>query len=144
MNAEAKPERSTAELIEEFVNCRRWAVVGVSHNPRKFGHIIFHDLRRAGYEVQAVGREGGELDGTPLYASLAHLPEPPEVVNVVVPPKVTEVVVRECADLGLRRVWMQPGAASPAAVAFCREHGIDVIANGPCSMMQKRRWPVAG
>ena len=63
--------RSPAELIAAFVNHRHWAVVGVSHNPSTFGHIIFKDLRRAGYHVQAVGLSGGTLDGTRIYPSLA-------------------------------------------------------------------------
>jgi len=133
--------RPTDELIEDFINRRRWAIVGVSHNPTKFGHIIFKDLRRAGYDVQAVGRSGGELDGVPIYASLAALPERPEVVDVVVPPEQTEIVVRECAELGLRRVWLQPGAESPQAIAFCRANGIEVVFGGPCAMVHKRRWP---
>lgn len=135
---------STAELIEDFVNRRRWAVVGVSHTPSKFGHIIFKDLRRAGYDVQAVGRAGGTLDGVPIYPALAALPERPDVVNVVVPPAETENIVRQCARLRLGRVWLQPGAESPAAVAFCRANGIDVIAGGPCAMVHKRRWPASG
>lgn len=132
--------RSPAELIAAFVNHRHWAVVGVSHNPSKFGHIIFKDLRRAGYHVQAVGLSGGTLDGTRIYPSLAALPTPPDVVDVVVPPLQTEMIVRQCAELGLRRVWLQPGAESPAAVAFCRANGIEVVAGGPCVMVHKRRW----
>ncbi|HBY97770.1 MAG: CoA-binding protein [Ardenticatenaceae bacterium] len=136
--------RSTTELIEAFVNYRRWAVVGVSHNPSKFGHIILNDLRRAGYDVQAVGRSGGMLDGAPIYPSLAALPERPEVVDVVVPPAQAELIVRQCAELGLQRVWLQPGAESPAVVAFCRANGIEVIAGGPCAMVHKRRWSSLG
>ena len=131
---------NSANLIEEFVNRRVWAVVGVSPNPRKFGNIIFRDLRQAGYDVYGVHHSGESVDGQPIYPSLSDLPVKPEVVDVVVPPSVTEEVVRECHELGLTRVWMQPGAASDAAVAYCHEHGIEVIAGGPCAMVHKRRW----
>ena len=126
--------------IEEFVNLKVWAIVGVSSNPRKYGNIIFRNLRGAGYDVYGVNPHEGELDGSPLYPTLAELPVVPDVVNIVVPPRVTEQIVRECHALGLRRVWMQPGAESPEAVAYCREHGIKVVSGGPCAMVSKRRW----
>ncbi len=127
-------------LINEFVNLRRWAVVGVSQDRHKFGNIIFRDMRRAGYEVYGVHPSGESVDGQTIYRSLAELPARPDVVDLVVPPNVTEQVVRECHELGLTRVWMQPGAASREAVAFCNEHGIQLIAGGPCAMVHKRKW----
>jgi uncharacterized protein len=131
---------SVNALIEEFVNERVWAVVGVSPSPRKFGNIIFRDLRRAGYDVYGVHPDGESVDGETIYRSLSELPVRPAVVDLVVPPAVSEQVVRECHELGIERVWMQPGAASASAIAFCHEHGIKVIAGGPCAMVQKRYW----
>lgn len=37
--------------------------------------------------------------------------------------------VKECAQKGIKRVWIQPGAESPAAIQFCRDNGIKVIYN---------------
>jgi len=73
---------------------------------------------------------------------LESLPERPEVVDLVVPPAVTEQIVQECERLGLSRVWMQPGAESRAAICYCSEHGIGVV-HGACAMVEKQRWPVA-
>jgi hypothetical protein len=51
---------------------------------------------------------------------------------------VTEQVVRDCAEARIESVWMHAGvgrgAASQAAVAFCRDHGIRVVA-GECPYM---------
>jgi predicted CoA-binding protein len=41
------------------------------------------------------------------------------VVDVVVPPKVTEHTVETCQKLGITRVWMQPGSESEKAIKFC-------------------------
>ena len=126
-------------LIRAFTGERVWAVVGASTNPGKFGNKVFRTLRAAGYIVYGVNPRGGEIDGEALYLSLADLPVKPAVVDLVVPPKVTEGVVRECAELGLSRVWMQPGAESEEAIAFCRARGIDVV-YGACAMVRKRTW----
>lgn len=126
-------------LIEECVNQRVWAVVGASPAASKYGHKIFRTLRAAGYVVYGVNPKNGEIDGQKLYRTLADLPEKPGVVDIVVPPKITEKVVRECAELGLKRVWMQPGAESEEAIQFCRDHEIKVV-HDVCAMIQKREW----
>ena len=132
-------ETELEALIREFTGLRVWAVVGASTNPAKYGYRIFRDLRAAGYRVYGVNPGGGEIDGEALYPSLAALPERPQVVDIVVPPQVTEQVVQECAALGLTRVWMQPGSESEAAIRYCQEHGIRVV-HDACAMVRKRVW----
>ncbi len=127
------------ERIEDFAGRRRWAVVGASRDPEKYGHRVFASLLRAGYEVYGVNPNAVEVLGQPIYPSLAALPEKPEVVNIVVPPAITEEIVRECAELGLQRVWIQPGAESAAAVQYCLDHGIEVVWD-VCVMGYRRRW----
>ena len=127
------------ELIQEFINERVWAVVGASTNSDKYGHKIFRDLRAAGYIVYGVNPRGGEIEDQKLYLALSDLPQKPAVVDVVVPPAVTEEIVRQCAEMGLERVWMQPGSESEAAIRLCHEHGIRVVYNA-CAMMRKRQW----
>jgi predicted CoA-binding protein len=51
---------------------------------------------------------------------------------------VTDEIVRQCAELGIRRVWMHrsfgEGSVSQTAVDFCRKNQIAVIPGG-CPMM---------
>ena len=126
-------------LVRAFVDERVWAVVGVSTNPAKYGNKIFRDLREAGYTVYGVNIRGGQVDGQQLYRSLAKLPVKPSIVDIVLPPEQTAQIVQECVQLGLTRVWMQPGAESEEAVQLCRQHGIDVVF-GTCAMIRKRVW----
>lgn len=128
-----------ADLIADFVGRRTWAVVGVSANPTKFGRRIYQDLRRAGYRVYAVNPHETEILGDRVYPNLAALPERPDVIDLVVPPSVSELIVKEAAAAGIRRVWMQPGAESQRAIDFCRASGIEVVAHA-CAMVEKRIW----
>lgn len=127
------------DLIHDFVDRRVWAVVGVSQDTTKFGYRVFQSLSQAGYQVYPVNPKGGEVEGKLLYRSLADLPQLPEVVDLVVPPSITEQVVRQAAQLGLTRIWMQPGAESEAAIEYCREHGLQVV-HDACAMVHKRQW----
>ena len=48
-------------------------------------------------------------------------------VILVTPPTATAQLVREVADAGIRRVWMQQGAESDEAVRYCEQHGVKVV-----------------
>ncbi len=127
------------DQITEFINKRVWAVVGASHDPAKFGNKIVYDLHNAGYTVYPINPKRGEIDGLKVYPSLADLPEKPDVVDIVVPPAVTEKVIRQVKELGLPRVWMQPGSESEDAIRFCEENGIAAVYHA-CAMLKKRTW----
>ena len=125
--------------VDRLIGLRSWAVVGVSQDARKYGHRVFLALLESGYRVAGVNPRGGVVAGQTVYRSLADLPEKPQVVVTVVPPAVTEHVVPTCADLGIERIWMQPGSESDAAIAAARAHGITVVAHD-CAMVRRKQW----
>lgn len=128
-----------AALIRSFLEKKNiFAVVGASRNPKKFGYQVYRDLRSAGYKVYPVNPNADEILGDKCFAKLEDLPEKPDVVDLVVPPKITENVVRTCKKLKIRKVWMQPGSESEAALNFCRENDIDVV-YGACVMLERAR-----
>lgn len=114
-----------------------FAVVGASRDPHKYGHQIYRDLRTAGYTVYAVNPNADEILGDKCYPSVESLPEIPQVVDLVVPPKVTNQIVKTCKKLGVRKVWMQPGSESETALEFCEENSIEVV-YGVCVMVERR------
>jgi hypothetical protein len=131
--------RDQEDLITDFVNRRVWAIVGASQDQNKYGNRVFRSLRQAGYTVYPVNPNAHEVEGAVAYATLADLPELPDVVNLVVPPAVTEQVVRQAYELGLMRIWMQPGAESDTAISFCETHGMQLVYDD-CAMVRKREW----
>lgn len=117
----------TQTVINEFIAQNTLAVVGVSRDRLKFGNIVYRDLRNKGYRVLAVHPAHDTVEGDPCYPDLASLPTRVDGIVVVVPPSVTEQIVREADALGIKRVWLQPGAESAAAIRYCEEHGLDVV-----------------
>jgi len=126
------------KLIEEFLKKRNvFAVVGASRDHRKYGHQVYRDLRTAGYTVYPVNPNADEILGDKCYPSLESLPERPQVVDLVVPPKVTNQIVKVCKKLGIRKVWMQPGSESETALNFCKENNIEAVYR-VCVMVERR------
>jgi len=123
-------------LIKSFLNKKNvFAVMGASRNPKKYGHQVYRNLRSAGYRVYPVNPNADEVLGDKCYPSLEDLPVKPDVVDMVVPPNVTEEVVKTCKKLGISKVWMQPGSESEEAINFCKENGIEVV-YGVCVMIE--------
>jgi uncharacterized protein len=125
---------TTMEAIRDFLAQEKIAVVGVSGTGKKFGNVAYRDLKAKGYQVFAVNPRLSEAEGDPCWGDLTQIPEKPQAVVIVVPPSETEKVVRNAHQAGISRVWMQQGAESKEAEAFCRDHGLRVIA-GLCVMM---------
>jgi predicted CoA-binding protein len=127
------------QATSEFLAHKRVAVTGVSRN-RKSGHgsnTVYKRLRERGYEVFAVNPNADEVEGDPSYKDLRSIPGGVDAVVIGTRPERAEQTMRDCAELGITRVWMHrgPGAGSvsPAATAYGREHGITVIDGGcPC------------
>ena len=115
------------DLIKEFMAQKRFAIVGATNNTKKYGYQIFKNLKSRGYEVYPVNPKLEELGGVKCYASLSDIPVKVDVVDFVVPPEVTEVILKECKRLGLDRIWLQPGSESEAAIAYCLENNLRVV-----------------
>ena len=114
------------ELVEEFIAQKRFAVVGATDNHDKYGYQIFENLRRRGYEVFPVNPRLNELEGNKCYPSIGDIPVKVAVVDFVVPPKVTEEILKECKNLGLNRIWLQPGSESETAIEYCHDNDMKV------------------
>ena len=120
--------------VQDFLAQRTLAVVGASRDGKKFGNKVYKDLIRKGYQTYPVNPNAEEIEGQPCYPNLSALPEAVDGVVFVVPPAETEKVVREAAEVGIARVWMQQGSESEEAVRLCEENGISVV-SGECILM---------
>jgi predicted CoA-binding protein len=115
------------------------AVVGVSLDQAKYGNKVFRDMVKAGWHVDGVRLGGGETAGRKLYSTLADLSEVPDIVVTVVPPAVTEKIVDQCIEKGVKHVWMQPGSESETAIQKAKDAGIEVSYN-QCIMIKSGIW----
>jgi predicted CoA-binding protein len=127
--------------VHDFLAQKRIAVAGVSrtnsHHPA--ANLIYHRLKKTGHDVFAVNPHMQTFEGDRCYPNLHSIPGGVDGVVIVTRPESAEGIVHDCSDAGVRRVWMHQSLAkgssvSPAAVDYCRQHDISVIA-GACPMM---------
>jgi predicted CoA-binding protein len=127
------------QAARSFLAHRRLALVGVSRDSRDFSRVVFAELTRRGYDVVPVNPIGGEgRGGMPFVRRVQDIDPPLEAAVLMTPPAVTAEVVKDCVEAGIHHVWMHQGmgrgAASPAALALCRAHGLSVV-SGVCPLM---------
>lgn len=127
--------------VADFLAQKRIAVAGVSRNKNHHpvGNLIFQRLKKSGHDVFAVNPAMPTFEGERCYPDLKSIPGGVDGVVIITRPETTERIVRDCGEAGVRRVWMHQSMAkgssvSTAAVEYCREHNISVIA-GACPMM---------
>jgi predicted CoA-binding protein len=131
--------QSVNEAAAAFLANKRVAVTGVSRTPKTHGsNNVYRRLRERGYEVFAVNPNTAQVEGDRCYQDLASIPGGVQAVVIGTRPEIAEDTMRECAELGVKHVWMHrgPGAGSvsAAATSYGREHGIAVI-DGGCPLM---------
>lgn len=127
------------EAAADFLANKRIAVTGVSRNPQGHGsNIVYQRLRQRGYDVFAVNPNAGTVEGDTAYHDLRSIPGGVEAVVIGTRPDTAEATMRECAELGIKHVWMHrafgSGSVSPDATTYGREQGITVI-DGGCPLM---------
>jgi len=120
--------------IDDFLSQRTLAIAGMSRSGRKFGNSIYREMRSKGYRLLPIHPHAQEIDGDPCWPSIAELPEPVDGIILVVRPDQTEKLVQEAAKAGIRRIWMQQGTVSEAALSFCQANGVEPI-HGECILM---------
>ena len=126
------------EAAAAFLANKRVAVTGVSRTPKTHGsNNVYRRLRERGYEVFAVNPNTGQVEGDRCYPDLASIPGGVQAVVIGTRPERAGDTMRECAELGIKHVWMHHGAGgssvSHTATAYGRRHGITVIDGGcPC------------
>ncbi len=125
---------NSKKSVDEFFQQKTLAMVGVSRDTKKFGYQVYRELKSKGYHLLAVNPQAQQIDGEPCYPNLRQLPEKAGGVIVMTPAAQSESVVRDAAVAGIRRVWLQQGSVSDAALRYCQENGIEVIAN-ECVLM---------
>lgn len=131
-------KNASLEIIEDFLAQKRIAMVGISRDPASDSGRLFEELLRRGYDVVPVNPNTAGVQGWRCFARVQDIQPPVEGVLLMTSPDVTEAVVKDCADAGIRRVWMYrgvgKGSVSEKALAFCQERGMQVVP-GQCPYM---------
>ena len=129
---------TTLQQCRDFLALKRIAVVGVSHDPKEFSNTLWQEFRQRRFEAIPVNPNHSTMDGQTCYARVQDIQPPVEGVLIMTPSRLTDQIVADCVEAGVKKVWMyggvMPGARTKTAIALCEEKGIEAVV-GLCPFM---------
>ena len=126
---------SLQSRIAAFLDGQPHAVVGASTDRSKYGNKVLRCYMQHNRPVFPINPTATEIEGLTAYPNLAALPEKVHAISIITPPVITEKIVEQAGALGIKHIWMQPGAESAKAVARAKELGISVIGGDACLLV---------
>jgi uncharacterized protein len=105
------------------------AILGASADRSKFGNKAVRAFLARGFTVYPVNPKGGEVEGLPVYKSLAEIPaeEKLDRISVYLPPAIGLKTLPEIVARGTSELWLNPGSESEELVAAAEQQGLNVI-----------------
>jgi uncharacterized protein len=117
----------TKSDIQNFLQPRRFAIAGVSRNPKKFGRMVYDELKKSGYDLFPVNPNIGEINGEKCYSGIGELPGDVKHLFIATAKKDTDAVLREAIQKGMTHVWIQQMSETPETMRIAADSNIQLI-----------------
>ncbi|PIZ05095.1 MAG: CoA-binding protein [Gammaproteobacteria bacterium CG_4_10_14_0_8_um_filter_38_16] len=125
-----------SDKVGLFFMSKAFAVVGASSDVKKYGNKVLRCYLQNKFKVYPVNPNEEKILGLDSIKSVTKLPSTVNSISIITPPNITELIVDAAIKKGIKNIWMQPGAESAFAIKKCQDHDVNVIANGPCILVE--------
>jgi predicted CoA-binding protein len=122
---------SDAYIRDILANNRTIAMVGASPKTSRPSYFAMKYLKAKGFHVIPVnpGQAGKEILGEKVYAALADIKEPIDIVDIFRSSNAALPIAKEAIRIGAKVVWMQLGVRNDEAAKLAEEAGLKVVMN---------------
>jgi predicted CoA-binding protein len=122
---------SDAYIRDILVTYRAIAMVGASPNTSRPSYFAMKYLKAKGFHIIPVnpGQAGRDILGEKVYASLAELDEPVDIVDIFRNSEAALGITKEAIRMGAKVVWMQLGVRNDEAAKLAEDAGLKVVMN---------------
>jgi hypothetical protein len=116
-------------MLEILTSSKTIAVIGASDKSHRASYGVMQFLQDKGFRCIPVSPRlaGQTLLGEKVYASLAEIPEPVDMVDMFINSDAAGALTDDAIAIGAKAVWMQLGVINEAAAERARAAGLKVI-----------------
>ncbi|KAJ9478164.1 CoA_binding domain-containing protein [Pseudozyma hubeiensis] len=136
--------------LNSFFSASKYAVVGASKDPSKFGNKVLKWYQTHSLDVTPIHPKEAEIESLATQADVASFLDKAGTsadkvaISVVTPPKISLAVVQKgLQDQGVAAFWLQPGAEDADLVSWVKSQPESiqdkVIYGGPCILVSGRQ-----
>ena len=118
---------NTRKDIEKFLEPKKIAIAGVSRDPKKFGHLVFSELKKKGYTLYPVNPLASEISGDKCYSNVADLPADVKHLLILTPKKETDAILRDAIKRGMSNFWVQQTSETKDTIKIAEEFKVELI-----------------
>lgn len=120
---------SDKTIADVLTSTKTIALVGASDNPGRPSYGVMAYLLSQGYQVTPVSPKlaGTQLLGQTVYAELADIPHPIDMVDVFRNAGAAWGVAQEAIAIGAKSLWLQIGVINEQAAVLAAEAGLKVV-----------------
>ncbi len=122
------------QAIEQFLQSKNIAIVGMSSKSAKFGNLAYKELSKKDFTLYPIHPIAKKIDGVQCFTNFNDIDKNIDGVLISIPPVEAEKVVKSAYEVRIKNVWLQQGAQSDSAIQFCKDNGINVVHN-KCILM---------
>jgi uncharacterized protein len=126
--------KNSLKTINEFLEPKKFAFIGLSRDPKKFSRAIFKELTSKGFDMYPVNPNMDDVEGIRCYHDVSDLPESVSYGLFMTPKANTAGAVENAIHHGFTHLWIQQGAETKEAAETARESGVKFVC-GACIMM---------
>ncbi|GAB4363341.1 MAG: hypothetical protein Kow0042_01150 [Calditrichia bacterium] len=130
--------KANLNQINDFLNLKRFTMVGVSRQKDDFTRRLFREFLSRSYEVLPVNPHMESIDGKKCYSGLEKIPGDVQAAMILVSPEDTPSVVRQAIKANIKHIWIVNSRAARALEkdirTLSKETGTSFIC-GECPFM---------
>ncbi|MFQ6124670.1 MAG: acetate--CoA ligase family protein [Candidatus Heimdallarchaeota archaeon] len=121
LESDSEPSRDwkqTVNQLRAIMRPQSIAVIGASRNPKKEGFRLTQNLLEFGFEkIYPINPSAHEILGLPAYRTIMDVPDPVDLVTIIIPPEAVPKVLKQCADKGVNAAVIRTEGFAEVGVA---------------------------
>lgn len=122
------------QAIQDFVQSKRIAIVGVSQSNSKFGNSVYRELKAKGYDVVPVHPTMEIFEQDPCFKNIQSIDPKVDGVLINVKKERVKAILDDAHQAGTSKIWLQQGSETPETVQYGESLGMNIVSGG-CIMM---------